>query len=54
MAKHRRGSTRQAPDARGEDMARDGTVLDIGFNRYLVSSQSVVHAFYDVVFGPDG
>ena len=54
MAKRRRGSTQQALDARGEDIARDGAILDIGSNRYLVSSQSVVHAFYDVGFGPDG
>ncbi len=51
MTRHKRrrkGSTQEALDARGGDIARDGVVLDLGLNRYKVSSQSVPDAYYEV------
>ena len=54
MARHRGGSSQQVLDARGKEIVRSGTILDIGSARYKVSSQSVADAFYDVSFGPDG
>ena len=51
MTRHKRrrkGSTQEALDARGGDIARDGIVLDLGSNRYKVSSQSVPDAYYEV------
>ena len=46
--RRRKGSTQEALDARGGDIARDGIVLDLGSNRYKVSSQSVPDAYYEV------
>ena len=54
MARRRGGSSQQVLDARGKEIVRSGTILDIGSARYKVSSQSVADAFYDVSFGPDG
>ena len=54
MARRRRGSSQQVLESRGREIVQNGTVLDIGSNRYRVSSQSVADAFYDVSFGPDG
>ncbi len=51
MTRHkprRKGSAQEAPDARGGDIVRDGVVLDLGSNRYKVSSQSVPDAYYEV------
>ena len=54
MARCRGGSSQQVLDARGKEIVRSGTILDIGSARCKVSSQSVADAFYDVSFGPDG
>ena len=51
MARHKRrrnGSAQGALDARGGDIAPDDVVLDLGSNRYKVSSQSVPYAYYGV------
>ncbi len=54
MARHRGGSSQQVLDARGKEIVRSGTILDIGSARHKVSSQSLADAFYDVSFGPGG
>ena len=54
MARRHGGSSQQVLDARGKEIVRSGTILDIGSAKYKVSSQSVADAFYDVSFGPDG
>ena len=54
MAKAKRkrggGSTRPDLEARAQDILENGIILDLGSNRFRVSSQSQKNRFYDVGF----
>ncbi len=41
-------------NAHAEETIQNGVILDIGSMRYRVSSQSVIHTYYDVTFGERG
>ena len=52
--RHGNGSAVALLNARAEEIIQNGMILDIGSARYRVSSQSVIHTYYDVTYGANG